>query len=66
MKNSAVKALIVNQFNINTEEVEVQVEFLHSDKIRGYHFEVYWIDCEDVHHQVNITLPHIEVKERQL
>ena len=66
MKNSAVKAMIVKQFNINTEEVEVNVEFLYSDS-NGYHFEIWWVDGDDIHHQVNVTLPHIGVKiERQL
>jgi len=64
MKNSAVKAMICNQFNIKDKSL-VNVEFLFSD-VDGYHFEAWWVDSKEIHHQVNCVLPHLELKKRSL
>jgi len=64
MKNSTVEVMIRNQFNIK-DEIKVNVDFLCviSD---NYHFEVWWVDAEDVHHQVNCILPQLTLNERKL
>ena len=65
MKNSAAKVMIEEQFNLKRSGIEANAEFLMSDA-QGYHFEAWWVDEQDVHHQVNMILPDLELRRRNL
>jgi hypothetical protein len=64
MKHSAVEALVRDQFDIG-EDQEVTVEYLHYS-CGWYLFEVHWIDDMDVLHQVNMELPHLNCRQKNM
>ena len=64
MKNSAVREMVYEQFNLD-RSINIQVECL--DCINNvYSFEVFWVDEDNIHYQINMEISELQFKKRDL